>query len=85
MAGLVSASMLRSGWRYAVVGVFAVAAVVTPPDPISMISLALPICLLYFASILVRAADRAAARQGGRAGRRAGRVSPVLAAPADAP
>jgi sec-independent protein translocase protein TatC len=35
-----------------VVGVFAVAAVVTPPDPISMLSLALPICLLYFASIL---------------------------------
>ena len=52
MAGLVSASMLRSGWRYAVVGVFAVAAVVTPPDPISMLSLALPICLLYGASII---------------------------------
>jgi sec-independent protein translocase protein TatC len=52
MAGLVTSSMLRAGWRYAVVGVFAVAAVVTPPDPISMLSLALPICLLYFASIL---------------------------------
>jgi sec-independent protein translocase protein TatC len=68
MAGIVSASMLRSGWRYAVVGVFAVAAVVTPPDPISMLSLALPICLLYFASILCvqliewrRAKDDAAA------------------------
>jgi sec-independent protein translocase protein TatC len=52
MAGIVSASMLRAGWRYAVVGVFAVAAVVTPPDPISMLSLAVPICLLYFVSIL---------------------------------
>jgi sec-independent protein translocase protein TatC len=51
MAGLVTASLLRSGWRYAVVGVFAVAAVVTPPDPISMLSLALPICLLYAVSI----------------------------------
>ncbi|MGH6958735.1 MAG: twin-arginine translocase subunit TatC, partial [Caulobacteraceae bacterium] len=51
MAGIVSARMLRSGWRYAIVGVFAVAAVVTPPDPISMCSLALPICLLYAASI----------------------------------
>ena len=51
MAGIVNARMLRSGWRYAVVGVFAVAAVVTPPDPISMLSLALPICLLYAASI----------------------------------
>ena len=68
MAGVVTASMLRSGWRYAVVGVFAVAAVVTPPDPISMLSLALPICLLYFVSILCvqmiewrRAKDDAAA------------------------
>jgi sec-independent protein translocase protein TatC len=43
--------MLRSGRRYAIVGVFAVAAVVTPPDPISMISLALPITLLYEISI----------------------------------
>jgi sec-independent protein translocase protein TatC len=51
MTGLVTSSMLRSGWRYAVVGVFAVAAVVTPPDPISMLSLAVPICLLYFVSI----------------------------------
>ena len=51
MAGLVTAKMLVSGWRYAIVGVFLVAAVVTPPDPISMMSLAVPICLLYFASI----------------------------------
>jgi sec-independent protein translocase protein TatC len=52
MAGIVTAKMLRSSWRYAMVGVFAVAAVVTPPDPISMLSLALPICLLYAASIV---------------------------------
>ncbi len=51
MAGLVTTKMLISGWRYAIVGVFLVAAVVTPPDPISMMSLALPICLLYGASI----------------------------------
>ena len=51
MAGLVSSKMLISGWRYAIVGVFLVAAIVTPPDPVSMMSLALPICLLYFASI----------------------------------
>ena len=51
MTGLVTSKMLRAGWRYAVVGVFAVAAVITPPDPISMMSLALPICLLYFVSI----------------------------------
>ena len=64
MAGLVSASMLRAGWRYAVVGVFAVAAVVTPPDPISMLSLAVPICLLYFASILcVQLVERRRAKE----------------------
>jgi sec-independent protein translocase protein TatC len=51
LAGLVTAKMLRSVRRYAIVGVFAVAAVVTPPDPISMISLALPITLLYEVSI----------------------------------
>lgn len=51
MAGMVTSKMLISGWRYAVVGVFVVAAVVTPPDPISQTLLALPIILLYFASI----------------------------------
>jgi sec-independent protein translocase protein TatC len=51
MAGILGSATLIGGWRYAVVGVFAVAALVTPPDPISMLSLAVPICLLYFVSI----------------------------------
>jgi len=51
MAGIVTAKMLLSGWRYAVVGVFIVAAIVTPPDPVSQLLLALPIIGLYFASI----------------------------------
>jgi sec-independent protein translocase protein TatC len=51
MAGLVTAAMLRSGFRYAIVGIFVVAAILTPPDPISMVSLAVPICLLYVVSI----------------------------------
>jgi sec-independent protein translocase protein TatC len=51
MAGLVTSAMLRSGFRYAVVGIFVVAAILTPPDPISMTSLAVPICLLYVVSI----------------------------------
>jgi sec-independent protein translocase protein TatC len=51
MAGIVSASMLRSSRRYAVVGIFVVAAILTPPDPISMTSLALPICILFEVSI----------------------------------
>lgn len=51
LAGLVSSKMLRTGRRYAIVAVFVVAAVVTPPDPISQITLAVPLCLLYEISI----------------------------------
>ncbi|HVI33142.1 twin-arginine translocase subunit TatC [Phenylobacterium sp.] len=51
MAGLVSSQMLRAGRRYAIVGVFVVAAIVTPPDPISQTLLAVPIILLYEISI----------------------------------
>src|SRR5258706_15857340 len=45
LAGLVNARMLRAGFRSAVVGIFVVPAVIPPPDPISMMSLALPIVL----------------------------------------
>jgi len=63
MAGLVNSQMLMKGWRYAVLGVFVVAAVVTPPDPISQTLLALPIILLYFASVgCVRLIERRRAR-----------------------
>jgi sec-independent protein translocase protein TatC len=51
MAGLISSKTLISGRRYAIVGVFVVAAILTPPDPISQITLAIPICLLYEVSI----------------------------------
>ncbi len=51
LAGIVTASMLRSSRRYAIVGIFIVAAILTPPDPISMVSLALPITLLFEVSI----------------------------------
>jgi sec-independent protein translocase protein TatC len=51
LAGMVSAQALREFRRYAIVGIFVVAAVVTPPDPISQLMLALPIILLYEISI----------------------------------
>lgn len=51
LAGLVTSDMLRTGRRYAIVAVFVVAAIVTPPDPISQITLAVPLCLLYEISI----------------------------------
>ncbi len=51
MAGIVTSKMLMAGWRYAVLGVVVVAAVVTPPDPISQLLLATPIIGLYFVSV----------------------------------
>ncbi len=51
LSGIVTAKMLRASRRYAIVGIFVVAAILTPPDPISMISLALPITLLFEVSI----------------------------------
>lgn len=52
MAGIVSSKMLTSGRRYAVVAICVVAAMVTPPDPISLVILAVPLVLLYEISIL---------------------------------
>jgi sec-independent protein translocase protein TatC len=51
-AGIVTALGLRSKRKYAIVVAFVVAAVLTPPDPISQIGLALPTLLLYEVSIL---------------------------------
>lgn len=55
-AGMLDAQMLREKRRWAILGVFVVAAVLTPPDPISQISMALPTILLYEGSIF--AVDR---------------------------
>jgi sec-independent protein translocase protein TatC len=49
--GIVSASMLGKGRRYAIVAILAFAAVFTPPDPMSQILLAGPVYLLYEISI----------------------------------
>lgn len=51
-AGLATSAGLRQKRRYAVVGAFVAAAVLTPPDPLSQIGLALPIIVLYEVSIL---------------------------------
>ena len=50
-AGLITAAALKRYRRHAIFGVFVVAAVLTPPDPISQIALALPTILLYELSI----------------------------------
>ncbi|MDE2280320.1 MAG: twin-arginine translocase subunit TatC [Xanthomonadaceae bacterium] len=50
--GLVDIAKLRNARRYAIVGAFAVAALITPPDITSMVLLAIPMCLLYELGIL---------------------------------
>jgi sec-independent protein translocase protein TatC len=50
-AGIVSRDQLVAGRRYAIVGSFAVAAVLTPPDVVSQLLLGVPLCLLYELSI----------------------------------
>jgi sec-independent protein translocase protein TatC len=50
--GIVNAQQLRDMRRYAIVALVALAAVFTPPDPYSMISLAVPLVALYEISIL---------------------------------
>ncbi len=51
--GLISLAALRRSRKYALLGVFIVAAVATPPDVISQITLALPLYLLFELGILL--------------------------------
>lgn len=56
---IVTSQGLRDKRRYAIVGVFAAAAVLTPPDIISQVGLAVPTLLLYEISIYaVRGVER---------------------------
>lgn len=68
--GLVRARTWASGWRWAVLTAFVFAAVATPtPDAVTMLAVAAPICLLYFAALGVcvlhdRRVDRRLVAQG---------------------
>jgi sec-independent protein translocase protein TatC len=81
-AGLITSAQLKAKRRYAILGVFIVAAVLTPPDPISQIALALPTVLLYELSIYaVRFAEKRAAatstastKPAGKPGRKSARA-----------
>ncbi|WP_320142178.1 twin-arginine translocase subunit TatC [uncultured Cohaesibacter sp.] len=58
-AGIVDSAFLKSKRKYAVVVAFIMAAILTPPDPISQMGLALPTLLLYELSILsVKSVER---------------------------
>ncbi|MGF0116810.1 twin-arginine translocase subunit TatC [Promicromonospora sp. Marseille-Q5078] len=52
VAGLLRHEALARGWRWAVLVAFVFAAVMTPtPDALTMIFVALPICVLYFGAL----------------------------------
>lgn len=51
LAGLISSKFMAEGRRYAIVAVVVLAAIVTPPDPISQLMLAIPLVILYEVSI----------------------------------
>jgi sec-independent protein translocase protein TatC len=53
MMGVVTVEQLREWRGYVVVVIFVVAAIVTPPDVVSQIALAVPMCVLYEAGIIV--------------------------------
>jgi len=62
--GVVSTSLLRKGRRYAIVGIAAFSALVTPNDVISMFVMAVPVYLLYEISIwIVAAFERTRAKE----------------------
>ena len=50
--GVVDSNYLKLRRKYVIIIIFAVAAILTPPDPITQIGLALPLLLLYELSIL---------------------------------
>lgn len=62
--GIVSAAQLRASWRYAIVAIAVVAAVLPGVDPVTTVILMVPLLLLYLLSILLLTiADR---RRGDR-------------------
>merc|ERR1711965_416385 len=50
--GVVNSNYLKKTRRYVIVIIFAVAAILTPPDPITQVGLAIPLLLLYELSII---------------------------------
>ena len=50
--GALTIDKLKSVRRYVIVGAFVVAAVITPPDVVSQLMLAIPMCVLYEIGII---------------------------------
>jgi sec-independent protein translocase protein TatC len=70
--GILTSQTLREKRRYFIVGAFVIAAVLTPPDVISQLSLALPLMVLYEGSIWsVAYVEKKAAREAAEAAAKA--------------
>ena len=52
-AGIINFKMLSTKRRYAILGIFILSAIITPPDVASQLLVAIPLCGLYEISILV--------------------------------
>jgi sec-independent protein translocase protein TatC len=66
-AGLVTLAQLRTGRRYAIVVAFIVAAVLTPPDVVSQLLLAVPLVVLYeFSLVAIWFTERRRRREAAR-------------------
>ncbi len=52
-AGLVDRAQLAKARKYIIVGAFILAAIFTPPDPITQLMLAVPLCLLFELTLLI--------------------------------
>ena len=77
--GIVTSEQLKAKRRYFIVGAFVIAAVLTPPDVLSQLSLALPLMLLYEGSIWsVRFVEKKAAAEA--AAKAAAAAAPAKAA-----
>ena len=51
--GIISSKFLAKGRRYAFVIILIIGAIITPPDPLTQLLLAVPLYLLYEISIIV--------------------------------
>jgi sec-independent protein translocase protein TatC len=76
--GILTSQTLREKRRYFIVGAFVIAAVLTPPDVISQLSLAIPLMILYEGSIFaVRMVERNAAKAAAKSGAATGPTPPA--------
>ncbi len=81
--GLITAEQLKAKRRYFIVGAFVLAAVLTPPDVISQMSLAVPLLILYEGSIWsVRMVEKKAKAEAEEAAKAAADTASASAKPA---